>query len=564
MRRRLAALPLLAVPILALAAALTGADGVRTAGAVAAADPLAVEAGFSALRAGGNAADAAVAVALALAVVHPEAGNLGGGGFAVIRQGGEVRALDFRETAPAGATRDMFLAPDRSPVPERSLVGPLAAGVPGSPAGLYELHRACGRLPWRDVVAPAIDLARRGFPVGEHLSRSIEDKADLLSRFRETSRIWLPRGHAPRPGTVMRLPILAGTLEAYARRGPRAILEGPAAEAIVRASRRHGGILTARDLAAYEPVWREPIRFEAFGWEIASMPLPSSGGILLGETLGLVERLGYDEIPRDDAARGHLLVEAWRRAFADRFLLGDPATTRASAAALLAPARLDALAAGVPRERASLSRDAEPGSLLPGAERRETTHLSVVDGDGDAVAMTVTLNGNFGCGLLVPEVGFLLNNEMDDFATAPGRPNLWGLVQGEANAVAPGKRMLSSMAPTIAWRGRDVLVLGSPGGSHIPTATAQVLLNVVVDGDRLSGAVERPRIHHQWLPDEVAAEPAWPDEARRALEALGHRVVEEDRIGEVHAVRRRADGTIEAAADPRGPGASGVEPGRRP
>lgn len=564
MRRSLAAALLLAVPVLALAATLAGSEGVRSAGAVAAADPLAVEAGLSMLREGGNAADAAVAVALALAVVHPEAGNLGGGGFAVVSRGGEVRALDFRETAPAAATRDMFLGRDRSPVPERSLVGPLAAGVPGSPAGLFELHRACGRLPWRDVVAPAIDLARRGFPVSERLSRSIERERDLLSRFRETSRVWLPRGRAPRPGDVMRLPVLAGTLEVYARRGPRAILEGASAEAIARASRRHGGILTAEDLAAYEPVWRDPVRFEAFGWEIASMPLPSSGGILLGETLGLLERLGFDEVPRGDPKREHLLVEAWRRAFADRFLLGDPATTRATARDLLAPGRLDALAAEIPRDRAAASGDAEPGALVLDGEPRETTHLSVVDGSGDAVAMTVTLNGSYGCGLLVPEVGFLLNNEMDDFATAPGRPNLYGLVQGEANAVGPGKRMLSSMAPTIARRGREVLVLGSPGGSRIPTATAQVLLNAVVDGDSLADAVGRPRIHHQWLPDETAAEPCWPAEARRALEALGHRVVETDRIGEVHAVRRRADGTIEAAADPRGPGAEGIAPGVSP
>lgn len=530
-----------------------------TGGAVSSAAPAATAAGIEVLAAGGNAADAAVAVALALAVVHPTAGNLGGGGFAVARFGSEVATLDFRETAPAGATPDMFLDSRGEPRPDASLIGPLAAGVPGSPAGLEELHARYGRLEWSAVVAPAVKLARGGFVVTRRLERSLIRESELLMRFPETAAVWLPNGKPPAAGVVMRLPELAATLDAYASRGASAITEGPVAAAIELAARRHGGVLRAADLSAYRPVWRLPVRFSAFGWEVASVPLPSSGGIILGETCGMLERLRWSERPRFGVERAHLLAEVWRRAYADRYLLGDPRTSLASARQLLDPAWLDRRAAEIKPSRAtpsdrvrSWSRDAVP-------ESPETTHLSVVDGDGNAVSMTTTLNGGFGCGLLVPGAGFLLNNEMDDFATAPGRPNLYGLVQGEANAVAAGKRMLSSMTPTIAWRGPEIIALGSPGGSRIPTATAQVLLNLIVDGDELQAAVNRPRIHHQWMPDAVFAEPeALAPETRRALEGRGHEVEIAGELGEVSAVRATAGGELSAAQDPRGPGAAAV------
>ncbi|MBN1334394.1 MAG: gamma-glutamyltransferase [Deltaproteobacteria bacterium] len=527
-------------------------------GAVASATPDATEAGLEILARGGNAADAAIAVALALAVVHPEAGALGGGGFAVVRFDGEVAALDFRETAPARATPDMFLGPDGLPAPERSLVGPLAAGVPGTPSGLAELHRRYGRLPWRETVGPAIRLARDGFSVSERLARALAEDRSLLERFPETAAVWLPGGVPPEPGTRIAIPALARTLAAYADHGASALTRGPAAAAVEAASIAHGGVLSARDLAAYEPQWREPIRFRAFGWDVASMPLPSSGGILLGETVGLLERVGWSTLPEGGADRAGLLVEAWRRAFEDRFLLGDPSTTSADATTLLDPARLDRRASGIDPARATPSEVSTPG--LSG-ERPETTHLSVVDAHGDAVAMTVTLNGRFGCGLLVSELGILLNNEMDDFTAAPGRPNLYGLVQGPANAVGPGKRMLSSMSPTLAWNDEDLVVLGSPGGSRIPTAVVQVLLGVVVDGASLAEAVARPRIHHQWLPDEVAVEPgALAPDVREALDRRGYALVDARAVGEVHAARRHPDGRLEAAADARGPGAAGVWP----
>jgi gamma-glutamyltranspeptidase/glutathione hydrolase len=526
---------------------------------VSSAAPAATAAGLEVLRAGGNAVDGAVATALALAVVHPQAGNLGGGGFAVVRIDGEVATLDFRETAPAAATPDMYLGDDGLPRPEASLIGPLAAGVPGSPAGLFELHRRYGRLEWRRVVEPAIRLARDGFRVTHRLEASLARSTPLLKRFPDTAAVWLPGGRPPASGSVQQLPELAATLEGYAERGPRAITGGPVAEAVELASRRNGGVLTAADLAAYRAVWRKPVRFEAFGWQVASMALPSSGGIILGETIGVLDRLEYRRMPRFGADRFHLLAETWRRAYADRYLLGDPRTTEASEAELLDPEWLDRRAGELGMEAATPSDSIAPWSENQDRESPETTHLSVLDANGNAVALTTTLNGSYGCGLLVPGAGFLLNDEMDDFATAPGRPNLYGLVQGEANAVGAGKRMLSSMTPTVAWRGDDVIVLGSPGGSRIPTATVQVLLHLIVDGDGLQAAVNRPRIHHQWRPDAIFVEAdAVAPETREALERRGHELRALDRMGEVSAVRRTGGTVVEAAADPRGPGAAGV------
>ncbi len=559
-RSDLVGLLFLLVPVLVAPSCGTSREkNATTGGAVASAAPAATAAGLSILRAGGNAADAAVATALALAVVHPQAGNLGGGGFAIARFGGEVSALDFRETAPALATPGMFLGPDGKPVPERSLVGPLAAGVPGSPSGLFELHRKLGRLRWAKVVVPALALATRGFVVTDRLSREIDGDRALLARYPETSAVWLPGGNPPRAGSSMRLPALARTLADYARLGPAAIVRGSRAEAIESASKRYGGILTAADLAAYRPEWRPPVRFQAFGWEIASMPLPSSGGIILAESFGILERLGWAELRRGSTDRLHLLVEAWRRAFADRFPLGDPSTTRADAPQLLDAAWIARRAGEIDRARASRSSDVNPWPGQGARARSDTTHVSVVDADGNAVSLTTTLNGSFGCGLLVPEIGFLLNDEMDDFAAAPGHPNLYGLVQGPANAIAPGKRMLSSMAPTIAWRDGETIVLGSPGGSRIPTSIGQVLLDVLVDGDDLQKAIVRPRIHHQWLPDETAFEEGGLEPAAMAaLERRGHALRRVEKIGEVDAVRRKVDGTCDAVADPRGPGSAGT------
>lgn len=557
------------IPVLLLALQLTGVaraahrEAARgTGGAVASEDPTATAAGLETLRAGGNAVDAAVATALALAVVHPEAGNLGGGGFAVLRLGDVVETLDFRETAPAAATAGMYLDEEGEPVPEASRVGPLAAGVPGTPRGLWELHQRHGRLPWADVVEPARRAAAEGFPIAMRLHRVIEQKRDLLALFDSTAEVWLPEGEVPAAGRTMRIPALAATLADYAKHGPAAIVEGERAAAIERAVAERGGILTASDLAAYRPVWREPVRSSAWGWEIVGMDLPSSGGILVAGTLRMLELLGWDRQPRFGAIRAHLLAETWRRLYADRFLLGDPSSTFATAANLLDPEWLERRAREVDLGSATPSGLVRTWPAGAVTEPSDTTHLAVIDAAGGVVSLTTTLNGSFGCGLLVPKTGFLLNNEMDDFAAAPGRPNLYGLIQSEANAVGAGRRMLSSMAPTIAWREGEVVAAGGRGGSRIPTATAQVLLALMVDGDDLQAAVSRPRIHHQWLPDVLYAEPdALSPETRAELERRGHQVVVWDGFttpAKVQAVRRLVSGEVEAAGDPRSRGVGGV------
>ncbi len=538
-------------------------------GAVAANDHRASAVGLEVLKSGGNAVDASIATALALAVVFPEAGNLAGGGFAVLRQKGTFAALDFREVAPAAASRGMYLDEKGEPRKGASTVGPLATGTPGSPAGLWELHEKYGKLPWARLVEPAERLAREGFTVDRHLhERLIHPDQQRLALFPETQSLWRV-GTEPLPvGTLIQQPALAKTLAAYRDHGPEAITRGAVAAAVEAASRRHGGVLTAADLAAYRPTWREPLRFAAFGWQLATMPLPSSGGLILGETFGQLERLSWPKLPRFGADRAHLLAEALRRSFADRYLLGDPTTTRADAAQLLDPAWLDRRAASIDRGKASPSKGIFPwpGDPLP-AEKPETTNISVIDADGNLIALTTTLNDLFGCGLYVPEIGFL-NNEMDDFATAPGRPNLFGLIQGEANAVAPGQKMLSSMAPTIAWRatpsGEEAIAIGGRGGSRIPTHVAQVLLNIMVDGDSLAEALGRPRLHHQWLPDQIEVEPdTFSPETRAELERRGHVIQPAIQSARVFAIHRLPDGRIEAAGDPRGPnGAAVVDPER--
>ncbi len=543
-----------------------------TGGAVSSDERLATEAGLEILHRGGNAVDGAVATALALAVVQPEAGNLGGGGFATLKMGDKIAHLDFREQAPAAAFREMYLDEEGNPIPEASLIGPLAAGVPGSPAGLHALHEKFGKLPWAQVVAPAIKLAKEGFIASSRLSDALAEEQEMLSRFAETAAIWLPNGRVPEPGTLIKLPELALTLERYAAEGPEAVTQGAVAQAVERSSKKHGGILTAADMAGYEPIWRTPVRFEAFGWSFASADLPSSGGILIASSFRQLEAVDWRDQERFGADRAHLIAEVWRRAYADRFLLGDPTTTSARASDLLDATWLKQRVSTLEPDKATPSSEVQLWSDLNDSvhveEPKDTTHLSVVDADGNLVALTTTLNGLFGCGLYVPEAGFFLNNEMDDFAAAPGRPNLYGLIQGEANAVRPGKRMLSSQSPTLAWREgekgtAEAIAIGGRGGSRIPTATMQVLLGVIADEDGLQEAMDRPRIHHQWRPDKLYFEAdALSPETRAALEARGHTLADVKSLAQVQAVRWVVEGDrawVEAGADPRGgAGAAGV------
>jgi gamma-glutamyltranspeptidase/glutathione hydrolase len=530
-----------------------------TGGAVASAEAAATNVGLEILRTGGNCVDAAVATALALVVVHPEAGNLGGGGFAVVKMGDELTSLDFRETAPAAATGDMYLDAEGQLRSEASEVGPLATGVPGSPRGLWELHRRFGSLPWAKIVAPAYRLAAEGFEVTTRLHKSVARKQGDLARFPETAEVWLPQGHPPAVGDRVQLPALAKALRDYGELGPEALTSGPGAQAIERVSSKYGGILRVADLEAYRPQWRPTIRFEAFGWAFATMDLPASGGIILGQTLMQLEALEFKQLPRFGSSRAHLLAEVWRRAFADRFLMGDPSTTEADSQTLLSTTWLDWRRSTIDTHRATPSSEVVSLPEEPIGESQDTTQVSVIDGQGHLVALTLTLNGAFGCKLLVPELGYFLNNEMDDFTSAPGQPNTYGLIQGEANAIAPGKRMLSSMSPTIAWNQTQSLALGGRGGSKIPTATIQVLLNILVDNDPLQTAVDRGRIHHQWLPDRLRFEAdALSPENQEALIDLGHQLEPMGITAKVNAVQGLADGKVAAAGDPRGPASAGV------
>ncbi|MBK6403856.1 MAG: gamma-glutamyltransferase [Holophagales bacterium] len=521
---------------------------------VVSAAPEASKAGAEILAAGGNAIDAAVASALALAVVYPQAGNLAGGGFLVARSpDGTVRALDFRETAPARAGRDMFLGPDGRPVPKSSTTTALAVATPGSVRGYAEAHRRLGRLSWEEVVAPAERLAREGFRVSVGLSRDLAESRELLTRWEETRRLFFPGGEPLAGGALLRQPELASTLARIGREGPEAFHRGDVAARLVAFVRAHGGVLSEEDLAGSAPVWRVPEEIRYGRLVVHAMPLPSSAGQILRSVLAQLE-VARGLARGLDADSYHLLLEAERRAYADRNRwLGDGDCSVVPLGEILAPERLAALGASIDPARATPSTWVE--ASLP-RESEETTHLSVATPDGGAVSLTTTLNGSFGNGAIVPGIGVLLNNEMDDFAIAPGVANLYGLVQGSVNEVRPGARPLSSMSPVIVEEeGRPLLVIGSPGGSTIPTTVLQVLLRAT-GGESLASAVAAPRLHHQHTPDVVYFEKGGPSEALlESLRARGHVLTERGPIGKVHAIVFDRDGRLTGAADPRGEGA---------
>ena len=557
MRRILSA----ALLIAALAFPAAGAEkkvSTGKGGAVAAAEETAARVGIEILKKGGNAADAAVAVAFALAVTWPEAGNIGGGGFWISRDSkGRALAVDFREVAPRAARRDLYTRGDahgRVPSPTE---GPLASGVPGSVAGLSLAHRRIGHLPWKTVVDPAVRLARDGFTVTDAVSRSIAGEKDRLAKDPDTAKIFLPNGAPPAPGSILKQPDLARTLEAIRDRRDDGFYRGQIARQIESAQERDGGLISRGDLARYEPKIRTPLRFRFGEAELFTLPAPS-GGPVLAEIAMLSTIVGLEKFRARDASSAHLLAEIEKRAFRDRNrYLGDPGFPRVKQELLTDPARLKEIAASIDPLRATPS-----GALpLPEREKPSTTHFSVVDAAGGAVSVTTTLNDSFGNARVAAGLGFLWNNEMDDFSTKPGQPNTYGLIQGEANEVAPGKRMLSAMCPVIAvLGGRNAYVWGTPGGSTIPTTNYQVLLGILLRGESLADAVAAPRFHQQDFPDQVQLErerfdPAWV----AALEKLGHSVVEREpkkgpTIGRVHAIARQADGTLTAVADPRGGG----------
>ena len=514
---------------------------------VVSAHPLATQAGVDILKQGGNAIDAVVAVAFALEVVLPEAGNIGGGGFIVHRTAaGEVSALDYREAAPSGAARDMYLDSARN-VTDKSLVGHLASGVPGSVAGLDEAWKRYGSLPWATLLAPAIHLAQ-GHVLDSARSRDIGYEAALLAKFPASRAQFLVHDSAPPPGTMFRQPDLARTLQLISDSGPDVFYRGQIADLIVAEMQRGGGLITKEDLGRYRAKWRTPVQLTYRGYNIYSMPPPSSGGVTMGEILNILE--GYDTLPAfGTAAYVHLLTEAMRRAFIDRnHWLGDPDFVEMPLDRLLSKSYAATLRSQIDPQRATPTPQATSGS-----EGMNTTHYSVVDARGNAAAVTTTLNGGFGSGVTVTGAGFLLNNEMDDFTSAPGKPNMYGLVQGEANAIEPNKRMLSAMTPSIVTdsTGQVQLVLGTPGGPTIITTVTEVILNVLDHRMSLGAAVAAPRMHHQALPDVTRYERGGlSDETVAALRAMGHVIEVRGRQGTVAAIQRTADGWV-GVADPR-------------
>lgn len=532
-------------------------------GIVVADDRIAAAVGARVLRSGGNAVDAAVATAFAMAVTYPQAMNPGGGGFAVVAlPDGETAALDFRERAPAAATPDLFLRPDGSVDRERTLRSALAAGVPGMPAGLAALHRRFGRLAWADLLAPAVDLARDGFPIPQGLADALNDHRKRFAAHDGARAIFVHPDRAWRAGDILRQSDLARTLAAIRTGGADAFQRGEIARAIAREVSAGGGILTAEDIAAYEPIWREPARFAFLGREVVTMPLPSSGGVALRQILGIFEAARGADPDLDPADRLHIFIEAERRAFADRnTFLGDPDGVSGDLVErLTGSAYIRARAATIDRARSTPSSGIIPGEAGIGSESDATSNLCVIDRAGGVAVVTITLNDSFGSRIVARGTGILLNNEMDDFTAKPGSPNLFGLRQGEANAIRPGRRMLSSMSPAIVREGgRPVLAVGAAGGPRILSAVALVIARAIGERMPLDRAVLLARVHHQHLPDEVVLEDA--SVVGPALAGKGHRIrTRPQRIGLVTAIGAdpNSEGSI-GVADPRGYGAAVAE-----
>ena len=507
--------------------------------------PIASEVGKEIMLQGGNAVDAAVAVGFALAVVHPEAGNIGGGGFMVIRMAdGKVQTLDYREAAPGRASRDMYLSAE----PEASVTGHLAAGVPGAVAGLTEAHRRFGRLPFPTVIAPSIRLAYEGFVVDEYRSSSIGEDSARLVLFPASRTTFLPNDRPPPAGSIFRQPELGATLEAVRDSGAAGFYRGRVADLIVAEMVRGRGLITHDDLAAYRAIWRDPIEISYRGHTVYSMAPASSGGVTMGQILNIME--GYDPLPAfGSAALIHREAEAMRRAFTDRNQhLGDPAFVQNPLERLLSKEYAAELRGQI----------GEQASVTPRFETEpkggsSTTHYSVVDAEGNAVSCTTTLNNSYGSAVTVTGAGFLLNDEMDDFATTPGQPNMYGLVQGEANAIAPGKRMLSAMTPSIVLDREKQLsmIVGTPGGPKIITMVSHVISNVIDHRMRLPDAVRAPRMHHQALPDSLQVErEGFEPDVLDSLSGKGHGIATRGHWGDIEAIVRTASGW-QGVSDPR-------------
>jgi gamma-glutamyltranspeptidase / glutathione hydrolase len=528
-------------------------------GLVVAQEKIAAQFGADFLRQGGNAVDAAVATGFALAVTYPRAGNIGGGGFMVIHSAerDEDVAIDYRETAPSAATRDMYLGADGKPDADKSRDSALGIGVPGTVAGLaLALEKyGSGKFTLAQIVKPAIELARNGFIVADDVADTLPDMYRRMARWPNSARSFSRADGAPlHDGDRLTQPDLAATLSAIAEQGPRGFYEGPVAEKLAKAVTAAGGIMTADDLKSYQAVIRAPVRGNYRGYDIVSMPLPSSGGTVLVETLNILEGFAMSDLKQGTAPSLHVMIEAMKRAYADRArYLGDPAFVNAPTQSLLAKDYAAKQRASIDPARATAAADVL--QIAPPREGSNTTHYSVVDSHGNAVSNTYTLNFPYGVGLVADGTGVLLNNELDDFTAAPGASNAFGLVGFEANLPGPGKRPLSSMSPTIVLKdGKPVLVTGTPGGSRIISAVLQIVVNVLDYKMDVAAAVAAPRIHHQWMPDEVRAERGFPAEVLDELRAKGHQVIEPLGQTSANSIAVTPNGLL-GAPDPRTRGA---------
>lgn len=522
-----------------------------TQGAVVSAHPLASKVGVEILKMGGNAIDAAIATQLALAVVYPQAGNLGGGGFTVARLAdGKLIAFDYREMAPGNASRDMYLDEKGKPLHEKSQEGHLSSGVPGTVAGLFASHKH-GKLPFAKLIQPAIDLAEKGFVITERQARSFNGLQDNLKKYNTVSPVFEKENWAA--GDTLIQTDLANTLKRIRDKGQAGFYEGETAKLIVEEMQRGGGIITLDDLKNYKAVSREPHTFNYKGYKIVGMPMPSSGGLLLNQMLKMIEHRDIGKMGFLSTQAIQLMVEVERRAFADRArYMGDADFFKVPVATLRSDKYLQERMSNYDPANATPSSSIQPGTVT-GYESEETTHLSVIDKYGNAVAVTTTLNDSYGGKTVVGGAGFFLNDEMDDFSIKPGVPNMYGAVGGEANAIKPGKRMLSSMTPTIVLKDNyPYLVVGTPGGTTIPTSVFQTIVDIIEFGMSTENAVWKAKFHHQWLPDEVEVERAIPEETREALRKMGYKVVDRGPIGRTEVIRVVARKKIEAVADVRG------------